>query len=587
MKTLLIASLALLGAHVHADEAWTGGSIPMVFSNTDVAHALRALSLRTGTGVVYAAGKEKVVVTLNVIAASPEEAIRHVASAAGLVYRKVGKIFVVAPPAGMRQALEPYGVRTVFSVEEGASADLVAKLQEALPYATVRAAGDKIVVVGAPEDVEAARTALSDLQSGAAGRRLSTDVVLLVRAVPATVAPLIASLYPDIKVTPTLGDKPGGALAFTGPASQLQDARATAEKLDAGMGVDQSVFRVYNLRYMGATSVVEFLKQGAPAVEAFAGPEAFIPNRATFDPLTAGMASATGASAGASTGSAPATTQAPTSAAAPVATASGDRAKTLVLRGRQSDVDNALRLLAEVDRKPKQIVVEVNVIETSPQNDETTGILYNWTSFDFYESPRGSGVPSSTTKAPGLGLFSRIPWNFNAVLRALVTKKEARILARPSIRVVDNGQASVFIGDTIRARIVTGGALGAQNVEIREFPVGIILLLAPRINADGNITLHVNPVVSTVTSVDEFNVPQTSSREAETTAIVKDGETVVLGGLIRDEDIKTVQEIPLLSKLPFVGELFRNRIRSRRRSDILVSITPHIIDDEPKTEAKP
>ncbi|RYG15593.1 type II and III secretion system protein [bacterium] len=214
---------------------------------------------------------------------------------------------------------------------------------------------------------------------------------------------------------------------------------------------------------------------------------------------------------------------------------------------------------------------------------------------DFLELPRGTDVTNPAgsafekafSKAPGLGQFSRMPWNFRTILNAMVTKKEAKILARPTLQVIDNGQASFFVGDTIRARIVTGGALGAQNVDIREFPVGIILLVAPRVNADGNITLHVNPVVSTVNSVDANNIPQTSAREAETTAIVKSGETVVLGGLIRDEDTKIVEEVPFLSKLPLVGQLFRNRTRNHRRSDIIVSITPHLIDDENPNGGKP
>lgn len=570
--------------------AWTGGNIPMVFSGTDVGHALKAIGLRTNTGIVFAAPKEKLSVSLNVTAASPEEAIRCVASAAGLAVRRTGRVYVVALPAAMRQALEPYAVPMSFPLEEGAPGDLVAKLQEALPYAAVRAAGDRLAVVAVPEDVEAARALLRDLQSGSAARRPATDVVLLAKAVPSQVSPLLAGLYPEVKIVPTPGDKPGGALALSGPAGGVESARSMAQRLDGEMGVEGVDFRVYHLRYSSATSVLDFLKQTAPAIEAFAGPEAFIPARAAFSPLTATLSSPSGAGAsgGGGTGSASATpaTSAPT---ASVPAAAGDRAKTLVLRGRKTDLDAALDLLAQVDRKPKQVIVEVNVVEMSPQNDEATGLQYNWTAFDFFETPRGTDVKSGSlplpTKAPGLGQFSRVPWNFTATLKAMVTRKEAKILAKPSIQVVDNGQASVFVGDTIRARVVTGGALGTQNVEIQEFPVGIILLIAPRVNADGNITLHVNPVVSTVNSLGEDNVPQTSSREAETTAIVKSGETVVLGGLIRDEDVRTVQEVPFLSKLPLVGELFRSRSRNHRRSDILVSITPHLIDDE-KTEVK-
>jgi type II secretory pathway component GspD/PulD (secretin) len=104
-----------------------------------------------------------------------------------------------------------------------------------------------------------------------------------------------------------------------------------------------------------------------------------------------------------------------------------------------------------------------------------------------------------------------------------------------------------------------------------------VLLIRPRVNADGNITMRIHPVVSTITAVDAQNVPQTSSREAETTVMVKDGETMVIGGLIREEEIKTMSKIPILGDLPLIGELFKHRNTNSRKSEILVVITPRIV----------
>ena len=568
-------------------DVWTGGSIPMVFSGLEVGHALKAVGLRTGASIVYAAGKEKPEVTLNVTAATPEEAIRSVASAAGLVVRRVGRTYVVAPPTGMRQALEPYSVSVALTVEGDATA-VVPRLQETLPYTTVWATSGGVRVQGTPDDVEAARAVVKDYADASVARRTTSDVVSLTRAVPSVVAPLLAGLYPDVKIVPTTGDKPGGALALSGPGLSVEAARDAARRLDEANPAQVGEFRVYDVRYASAQSLMDILRQAAPDVEAFAGPEAYQPKRASFNPLTAGVSGIVGTTttaSGATTGTSAVVATSPTGTTLPNAPLpASERAKTIILRGRTADVDAAVSLLTRLDRKPRQVVVEVNVFETTPELDENVGLNWNFGEFHFYEVPKASLIPDalSVTKPAGLGAFSRAPFDFNAKLNLMVTHKEAKILARPSVRVVDDGQASVFIGDTYRAKLVTGGALGAQNVTIQEFPVGIILLLAPRVNADGNITLHVNPVVSTITSVDADNIPQTSAREAETTAIVKDGETVVLGGLIRDEDVRAIQEVPFLSKLPIVGELFRNRTRTHRRSDILVSITPRLIpDDEP------
>src|SRR4029079_8327082 len=135
--------------------------------------------------------------------------------------------------------------------------------------------------------------------------------------------------------------------------------------------------------------------------------------------------------------------------------------------------------------------------------------------------------------------------------------KEAKILADPRIQVVDNEDANIFIGETIRTQ-VSQSSISGTTIQVLALPVGIILLVRPRINSDGKITMRAHPVVSTVPGLSNNNAPQTSSREAETTVMVKDGETVVIGGLIRDEMTKTVTEVPLLSKLPLIGELFRH-----------------------------
>jgi len=254
--------------------------------------------------------------------------------------------------------------------------------------------------------------------------------------------------------------------------------------------------------------------------------------------------------------------------------------KQIVLRGSESRINEALNMLATVDIKPKQVTVEVKVVDYTPTSDSNVGFNWSWTPFTFNENGSDTGRPA------GFGSFSRVPWSFTSILNALVTNKEAKILATPSVQVVDNENANVFIGDTVRARIITSGALGAQQVQIVEFPIGIILLLRPRVNADGDVTMRVHPVVSTITSVDSDNIPQTSTREAETTLVVKNGETIVLGGLIRDEMTKTVREVPLLSKLPLVGELFRNTTISGRKSEILVFITPKIGDGTPASAVK-
>jgi type II secretory pathway component GspD/PulD (secretin) len=242
-------------------------------------------------------------------------------------------------------------------------------------------------------------------------------------------------------------------------------------------------------------------------------------------------------------------------------------------------------LLAEVDVAPRQVMIEVKVIDTSPEDAEQLGLAYSYSPLGLLEVPPGTQVTQSplqnsplATVASQFGTFSKLPLGLSATFNALTTHSESKILANPRIQVLDNDSASIFIGQTINVQLSNSGLTGS-TLTVQQFPVGIILLVRPRVNADGKITMLVHPVVSTVTSTNSDGLPQTSSREAETTIMVNDGETVVIGGLIQDEMTKEVDSVPFLSKLPLIGELFKNRSKDHSHTEVMVFITPHILKD--------
>ena len=108
--------------------------------------------------------------------------------------------------------------------------------------------------------------------------------------------------------------------------------------------------------------------------------------------------------------------------------------------------------------------------------------------------------------------------------------------------------------------------------------MGIVLLVRPRVNADGMVTLKVNPVVSTITAfVGPEQLPQTASREANSTIRVHDGDTVAIGGLIQDQDRQTFSKVPILGDLPLIGQLFRNNNHDRKRTDVTIFLTTHLL----------
>lgn len=578
------------------------------FANIDVSDALQAIAQYFRANIVMPAQVKKPI-TLTATVASVDDALRLVASAGDLAFRQIGDTYVIAPTGALRIAIEPFGERLRVKLNTLTPQQAVTLLDSAVPYLTARPAGTQVLLIGAPEDIALARGILSEQDPVAPIAEVQgTELITLQYANAAQVVTMLKSMFPTLKAEAVgAADRPGGVVGLAGPRSQLDAAREAIRVVDIPTAPREPdrIYRVYAIKYSSAPQLKAFLDKAAPDVSALMGPETYAPLVPTFRPLSgATLGGSIGGLGGGSAGGGGGGT---TSGAGGFGGLSGlggmagqqvalrtpvpgDRAKSLVLSGLPAHIDAAVKLLEEIDIPPIQVMVDVKVVDTSPERAEELGLKWNWTRFGLYEARPGTPVDTSNTggiggdftqfftRPVGFGQFSRVPWSFQAILGALITRKEAKLLADPRIQVSDNEDANIFIGDTIRARIIAQGGLTGTTIQIAEFPVGIILLVRPRVNADGNVSLRVHPVVSTITSIDsDTGIPNTSAREAETTVMLKAGETVVIGGLIRDELSKTVSEVPFLSKLPLVGELFRNRSTNHRHSEVLVFLTPHII----------
>ncbi|CAN1544605.1 PulD Type II secretory pathway, component PulD [Fimbriimonadaceae bacterium] len=564
------------------------GQLPvrLSFTDTTVPSVFRALAARLGVNIVYA-GKDRTPITLTIIANSADEAVRAAVSAAGLTFRRTQNTFVVAGLDEMKRALEPFSFRARFQVDPAKATEIAKALETAFPQASVTAIGDKIVFYGIQEDLKEAKQYIDDFSGEAQTPTLRAVEVYSVRGDVNRIVAQMSTLFPDVIATAN-----GSIVTLTGGTERVTAAKAAIEKLDKAVDSMDSgvVTEVYEAKYITSGPLQRFLKESMKDVDVFVAPKAYSPERGLFSPISSRIQQqdqgggggqqqqqATPGVGGGQQGSGQDLQQ--------LQLASTEQGRRLVVRGPKARVTEAIRLLEAIDVRPPQVMVDVNVVETTPNFSSNIGNTFNWQPLQFLEVP--SGTPAdlttfnnlNTTKPAGLGQISRMPGSLTATLSAQITQGNAKILANPRVQVMDNDSASVFIGDTLRVRIATAGALGAQTIEVLEFPVGIILLLRPRINPDGTITMHVNPAVSTIRSIDANGLPQTSTREAETTVVVNDGETVVLGGLIRDEQTETLTKFPILGDLPVIGELFKNRTKSKRRTDIVVTITPRILND--------
>ncbi|MEM8695343.1 MAG: type II secretion system secretin GspD [Pseudomonadota bacterium] len=170
---------------------------------------------------------------------------------------------------------------------------------------------------------------------------------------------------------------------------------------------------------------------------------------------------------------------------------------------------------------------------------------------------------------------------FGAILNAVQEDTDSNVLSTPSITTLDNQEASILVGQEIP--VSTGEAL-SNNFDnafrtIQRENVGIELEVRPQINAGGAIRLDIRQEVSSVAGPvsDDFNELIINKREIDTTVTVNDGEIIALGGLLDDNERRTIQRIPILGDIPIIGELFRSRGRTRTKTNLMVFIRPTIL----------
>ncbi len=602
----LVGSLCLLTLSLptlsHSDAPSESKPIRLRFENTDLAEILHAISLKTGANIVLASTTRRNM-SLNLTAATVEEALKTVTTSSGMLYRLIGRSYVVASSTEIKQLLEASGAKARFPLKYMPVEEAVRLVEATFPFLTVRPLSNQILMVGADEDLKLARVMLLEEDVPRAVEETKTEIISLKILAASQVSALLKSTYPKLKIeTSGSGDKPGGAISLIGAKSLVSEARKTIERLDmpADSGGTPADYRIYNIKYSSAPVLQDFLSKAFPKLQVIVGPANYAPSTPKFNSiLSATSGSSSGGSGGQGGGNGGSSGGGGGGASGGGGSNSLEelsldafkdrmqkRARTLLLSGSPVELEYAFKLLDQLDIAPQQVMVDVKVVDTSPERAEDLGVSWDWNPLHAIELPKGTGldpktgVPATSQSGPlQFGAFSRVPWEVFSTLSAMVTRKEAKVLADPRIQVIYNEDASIFIGDTLRTQ-VTQSSLTGTTIQVLEFPVGIILLVRPRINGDGRVTLRVHPVVSTVTSLGAGNIPQSSSREAETTVMLKDGETVVIGGLIREEHIRSLREVPLLSKLPLIGELFRSRSTSHRKSDILIFLTPRIVRDK-------
>jgi general secretion pathway protein D len=214
--------------------------------------------------------------------------------------------------------------------------------------------------------------------------------------------------------------------------------------------------------------------------------------------------------------------------------------------------------------------------------------LTNTASSLFNLQSQGTTPTSGITTLPGAGMYSIVGDDFSATLRAIEEVGNVKILSRPTILARNNQMAAFQVGYQIPVpSSVTLSTFGAQTA-IQWLQVGIILNVTPSITADGLVEMILAPQISSVDSAlgqsigslsngVPITVPAIAIESANTVAITPNGQTVVIGGLMKDEKTSTDSKIPLLGDIPGVGQLFHHKVSSVVKQELIILVTPYVV----------
>lgn len=252
-------------------------------------------------------------------------------------------------------------------------------------------------------------------------------------------------------------------------------------------------------------------------------------------------------------------------------------ANCLIFSGNQTAQSNIKLLLTQLDIPSKQISLDVKIIAVNKEHTEVLGVQWLWSELPATTNSSNNDHSSEQSLPGKLKLSSTQGLNYQATLDAQINSGQAKILANPKITTLPGREAKIFIGDHIP--VVTeknnNGTI-TQNTEYID--AGIKLIYTAYINSDDYITASVHTEVSTPTLIASLRNYKISTRQANTTVRLKNGETLVIAGLIGQEDLQKITKIPLLSNIPFFGNLFKHQEQHKQSTEVIIFITSKILD---------
>ncbi|XPS40495.1 type II secretion system protein GspD [Aliarcobacter butzleri] len=265
---------------------------------------------------------------------------------------------------------------------------------------------------------------------------------------------------------------------------------------------------------------------------------------------------------------------------------------SLVVMASKDELKQIKDLIQELDKEKAQVYVQAKIIEVNNELVNKIGISYGIIS----ASARSDGINAISSNLNGgsnaikeavdtLGIRMsdvniKSGLALGASLNLLQQNGALDIVSEPSILAIDNKESSIYVGEKISVEIsstLTDGGLQRTNYERED--IGLTLKVKPRISSDTKLTLEINTLLEGIksTSVSAGQNPDTLKKEIKTAAILNNGESVIIGGLIENKNETIEQKVPVLGDIPLFGELFKNDSKMNKKNNLVIIVTPYMI----------
>lgn len=545
---------------------YQGPQVSLDFTNTDVVQIVKALAMQTNANIIVAPDVSKSL-TVSLHGETLTTALDLITKLSGLAYIRQGKTYIVGTPDFLKTWLPD--VPTV------------------------------------PSNVI----------------HTVTEIYQARAAAPQELATSLTALTPNVKATP---GPQGSAPMLILQGSEDEVAQALKYLRDMDMPKETEAppdysTEIYTTHYVDSRDLAAYFSGETALVKGVSvlvGPGKMLTAVKLEGTKLGSGGTASAASAGSSGGQGT-----PTSGSG-AGTDKGQPPRDIIVNGPSPLVAQVISLMQSLDKPQPQVVIEVKVMDVLRDDLDNLGIQWDLFNKGVINLQNISRVSSSDDQAnqkkndstindkngnnttnnntnnsndstwkktfdtlgdPVINAFNlslnpkTLIGSVNGILNALVTNKRSKLLANPKVAIIDGEKAQFFIGDDIKYVESSQVTQTGTTFQIGTVLAGIQLNAVPRIAPDGTVTLALHPEVSLISQFNDVpgggKLPQVARRFVDTIVRMQDGQTLVIGGLIRADEIDTMMRVPILADLPILGQLFRHRSKTRTNSEVVIFLT--------------